>query len=276
MPMGKQKNFPPPLKRWSQNFLQDKNMARKIIDQLEIEDPEALVLEIGPGQGILTDFLLKKTRNLVVVEIDKLLAAQLKEKYKKDPSLKILNEDILKLNLRNLLSDYTNRSIYFVGNLPYHITSPILFKILDESDSLKQSVFMVQKEMARRICASPGNKIYGILSVFCQFHAAVEYLFTVPARLFFPRPKVDSAVIRLNFHNRFREKLKDEGLFRKIVRRTFNQRRKMLRNTLSELFNRSILGGINIDLSRRPETLSVEEFISMTNQIFEIISEDKK
>jgi 16S rRNA (adenine1518-N6/adenine1519-N6)-dimethyltransferase len=271
MPMRKEKTYPPPLKRWSQNFLRDANIARKVADALQIPEPRAVV-EVGPGQGMLTRFLIEKAEKVIAVEIDPLLVRELPDRLGNPINLEVLEQDFLQTDLSRLLDEIAGHHIAVIGNLPYHITSPIIFKILDSEAIFEEAVFMIQQEVGARISAPPGSKEYGILSVFCQFYSQVDYLFTVPARLFFPRPQVDSAVIRMTFDHHALNRLADPELFRKIVRQTFNQRRKMLRNTLSNLFSQTILEHLSIDLSRRPETLSVNEFVGLSNQIHQMLA----
>ncbi len=255
-----------PIKKLGQNFLKDKNIALKIVDSLRLEKPD-LMLEIGPGPGVLTELLAGRADMLAAVELDSRLASVLQNHFEKHENVDIVNEDFLKFDLHQYLLRFPGRHRGVIGNIPYNITSPVLFKVLDEFQVIEQVVFMVQKEVAERIAAPPGNKSYGILSVLCQFYAGVEYLFTVPARLFRPQPKVDSAVIRLSLQPEAEKRVADPVLFRKIVRSTFGQRRKMLRNTLSNLFPGIKLDTLSIDLTRRPETLSVEEFVGLANQI---------
>lgn len=254
-----------PKKRLSQNFLQDANIARKITRSIRVPPP-VTAIEIGPGTGILTEQLLKCVRQLTAVELDPRLAAELSSRLDSPDKLHVLQTDFLETDLEELFGKAEGSRV-LVGNLPYHISTPILFKAFKSANLLQQAVFMVQKEVGERITSPPGNKTYGILSVFARLHAEVEYLFTVPARLFFPVPKVDSAVIRLTFTNRFSGQISNPDLLTRIVRHTFNQRRKMLRNTLSRLFPQSIFSKIGIDLTRRPESLTIEEFIQLANQI---------
>ena len=258
-----------PKKRWSQNFLKDPNIARKIASALQLDHP-ALIIEVGPGQGILTRFLLEGTDRLFAVEIDPRLAAALPASLHHPGILEVIEADFMKFDLTKILQQFPDHYKGIIGNLPYHITTPILFRTLEQANFLQQAVFMTQKEVAQRICADPGSKTYGILSVFCQFYARVEYLFTVPAHLFSPAPGVDSGVIRFSFTFEAEKTLLNPSLFREIVRLTFGQRRKMLRNTLSGLYPRFILDQLNIDLSRRPESLSVEEFADLSNQLQKI------
>ncbi len=262
-----------PLKKLGQHFLKDANIARKIVDSLQLPE-EALVIEIGPGPGVLTEWLVQKPWQIVAVEVDSRLVERLHNRFGTTDRLRVLNADFLTLNLSELLADFSNRPAGLIGNLPYNLTSPILFKLLEHFLEIQQTVFMVQKEVGERLAASPGSKTYGILSVFCQFYARVEYLFTVPAHLFYPPPKVQSGVIRLTMNPKAEERLADPALFKRVVKLAFQQRRKMLRNSLSQLLPVSKLTKLNLDLSRRPETLSVDEFVELANHIQKIMSQD--
>lgn len=263
-----------PRKRWSQNFLQDPNIARKIADTIELASP-SLYIEIGPGTGTLTRFLLEKCDHLLAIEIDPQLATELPHRLRHPSNLTIIQQDFLRWDLLHALKKYMNYQIGIIGNLPYHITSPILFHVLDHSSLFTQGVFMMQKEVAQRLAAPPGNKDYGILSVFCQFYAEVKYLFSVPAHLFFPKPEVDSAVIRFIFRTAPEEQLINPTLFRELVRRTFGQRRKMLRNSLLTFCQSKTIQKLEIDLSRRPESLSVQEFVQLANQLQQALEKMK-
>ncbi len=253
--------------------MQDTNLAQKIVDALQLPEPAA-VIEIGPGKGVLTRFLVRQVNRVWAVEVDAELAQALPEALGSPVNLQVVQSDFLKLDLQKFIEPLTDYALGIIGNLPYHITSPILFKILDNFSLFRQAVVMVQKEVAERIASPPGSKVYGILSVLCQFYARVEYLFTVPAHLFYPRPRVDSAVLRFTFFPDAEKQVADPRLFRIIVRHSFGQRRKMLRNTLSNLFSSDILAQLDFDFSRRPETLSVEEFVDLTNRVSRIVKRD--
>lgn len=272
--MKKIATHPFPRKRWSQNFLQDPNIARKIADTIELASP-SLYIEIGPGTGTLTRFLLEKCDHLLAIEIDPQLATELPHRLRHPPNLTIIQQDFLRWDLSHALKKYMNYQIGIIGNLPYHITSPILFHVLDHSSLFTQGVFMMQKEVAQRLAAPPGNKDYGILSVFCQFYAEVKYLFSVPAHLFFPKPEVDSAVIRFSFRTAPEKQLINPTLFQELVRRTFGQRRKMLRNSLLTFCQSETIQKLEIDLSRRPESLSVQEFVQLANQLQQALEKMK-
>jgi 16S rRNA (adenine1518-N6/adenine1519-N6)-dimethyltransferase len=217
------------------------------------------VLEIGPGMGILTEFLLDRHfADLAVIEIDNESVHYLKDKF---PGLsKIIRGDFLNTDLETCLPG----TIAVIGNFPYNISSQILFRVLENRDKVAELCGMFQKEVAERICAPPGTRTYGILSVLVQAFYSAEYLFTVPEHVFHPKPKVKSGVIRLT-RNKVKDPACDESLFFRVVKTAFNQRRKTLRNSIRSGF---ILTNENNDLfSLRPEQLSVEQFAGLTNWI---------
>lgn len=243
-----------PKKHLGQHFLNDQNIASKIVDSLSYH-PYDLVLEVGPGMGVLTQFLLQKQVKVYVAEIDKESVDYLKINY---PQLENnIVGDFLKLEFEELFSD----NFAVIGNFPYNISSQIVFKILENKHTIPEMVGMFQKEVAERIAAQKGNKIYGILSVLTQAYYNVDYLFTVHENVFTPPPKVKSAVIRLK---RYRDKIEgiDDEFFFKIVKAGFNQRRKTLRNALKVLNIPQHLESHEF-LNLRAEQLSVEDFIHL-------------
>ena len=247
-------------KNLGQHFLTDKTIAVEIVNSLLIDKDED-VLEIGPGMGILTRLLLQRDNcNLKVVEIDRESVEWLTTNI---PQLdgKIINHDFLKLDV----SHYFKNPFLIIGNLPYNISSQIFFRILNYKDMVPQIVCMLQKEVAERLCAGPGSKTYGILSVFLQAYYDLEYLFTVHEHVFSPPPKVKSAVIRLSRNKRASLDC-DEALFMKVVKMAFNQRRKTLRNSLKQILTDENLKDKAI-FSLRPEQLGVAEFEKLTNMI---------
>lgn len=247
-------------KNLGQHFLKDQNIARKIVDSLQADSINH-VLEIGPGMGVLTQFLIKRENYQTnVVEIDRESVTYLKEKY---PELedKIIAEDFLKLKLDNFFTE----KFAVIGNFPYNISSQIFFKILNYKDLIPEVICMIQKEVAERISTGPGSKTYGILSVLLQAYYDIEYLFTVHENVFIPPPKVKSAVIRLKRNNRVQLNC-DESLFFKIVKASFNQRRKTLRNSLKVFIIEEQLKKSEI-FAKRPEQLSVKEFEELTRLI---------
>ncbi|WP_321287578.1 16S rRNA (adenine(1518)-N(6)/adenine(1519)-N(6))-dimethyltransferase RsmA [uncultured Sunxiuqinia sp.] len=247
-------------KNLGQHFLKDKNIAQNIVESLQAEDIKQ-VLEIGPGMGVLTQFLLqKKTYQTTVVEIDRESVDYLKVHF---PELKdrIISRDFLKLNL----AEYYQEPFAIIGNFPYNISSQIFFKVLEYRDLIPEVVGMLQKEVAERIARDPGSKVYGILSVFLQAFYDIEYLFTVDEHVFIPPPKVKSAVIRLKRNNRQQLDC-DEKLFVQLVKAGFNQRRKTLRNSVKSFLRDEELKHDPI-FSKRPEQLSVNDFERLTRLI---------
>jgi 16S rRNA (adenine1518-N6/adenine1519-N6)-dimethyltransferase len=253
-----------PKKFLGQHFLKDQQVAEKIVDALELTASNNTVLEIGPGTGVLTQFLSKKQNvSLFLSEIDRESIAYLKEHYPVLQS-RILEGDFLEMDLNELFK--TNFSV--IGNFPYNISSQIFFKVLDHRNRVDQVVCMLQKEVADRIASKHGNKTYGILSVLLQAYYDIEYLFKVPPGVFFPPPKVMSAVIRLK-RNGINKLECDEVLFRKVVKQGFNFRRKTLRNALKSLNLPAQLLTHPI-LDKRAEQLAVSDFVSLTQSIEEL------
>jgi 16S rRNA (adenine1518-N6/adenine1519-N6)-dimethyltransferase len=248
-------------KHLGQHFLTDKNIAAKIVDSLRPEGRFGHVLEVGPGMGVLSDFLLQKTAyETSLIDIDTESYDFLKKKY---PQLgtRLINADFLELDFKSIFPE----SFAIIGNFPYNISSQIVFKVLDNRQQVVEVVGMFQKEVAERCAAKPGSKEYGILSVFLQAYYKVEYLFTVKAGVFNPPPKVLSAVIRLTRNDKQTLDC-DEKLFWQIVKAGFNQRRKTLRNAISSLINKEKLTDEPV-LDLRAERLSVEDFVKLTNQV---------
>lgn len=247
-----------PKKSLGQHFLTDQNIARKIVDSLTIEGP---VLEIGPGTGVLTNYLCEaKNRDLTLIEIDRDSVAFLKKKY---PALvpSIIEGDFLTLDISALFKN----KFSIIGNFPYNISSQIFFKILEHHNQVHGVVCMLQKEVADRIASPHGKKTYGILSVLLQAYYTIEFLFKVPPEVFNPPPKVMSGVIRLTRNNRLVLGC-SEKLFAQVVKQGFNTRRKTLRNALKNLTLPSEISALPI-MDKRAEQLSVEDFIELTRLI---------
>lgn len=261
-----------PKKFLGQHFLKDQNVAKAIADTVDA-CPDIPVLEVGPGMGVLTQYLLPKNRETKVVEIDFESVAYLREEY---PQLEenIIEDDFLKMHLEHT---FGGRPFVLTGNYPYNISSQIFFKMLDYRELIPCCTGMIQKEVAERLAAKPGCKAYGILSVLVQLWYDVEYLFTVEPGVFNPPPKVKSAVIRMT-RNEATSCGCDERLLRRVVKTTFNQRRKMMRGSLKPLFaqldqEQGRTAGGYADflaqplLTKRPEQLSVQDFIDLTNAV---------
>lgn len=250
-----------PKKFLGQHFLKDQNIARKIVDAISFDGVERTILEIGPGTGVLTNFLLNKSfKEVILIEIDRESIAFLKKNFEAK-NLNIIEGDFLQLNI----DDLSESDLSIIGNFPYNISSQIFFKILEYRTKIIEVVCMVQKEVGQRICSSHGNKTYGILSVLLGAYYESEMLFKVPPGVFIPPPKVDSAIIRL------KRKMNidldyDEKLFKIIVKQGFQNRRKTLRNAL-----KPILLPIELTKDRifdlRAEQLSVEDYINLTKKI---------
>ena len=253
-----------PKKNLGQHFLTDLNIAKAIADTVDA-CPDIPVLEVGPGMGVLTQFLMPKGRELKVVEIDAESVAYLNEKY---PELRpsIVGEDFLRMDLGRL---FGGRQFVLTGNYPYDISTQIFFKMLDNKELIPCCTGMIQREVALRMASAPGNKAYGILSVLIQAWYDVEYLFTVDEGVFNPPPKVKSAVIRMT-RNGVTDLGCDWQLFCRVVKTAFNQRRKMLRGSLKPLFQSGMLGddffGLDI-MTKRPEQLTIAQFVELTNLV---------
>jgi len=251
-----------PKKNLGQHFLTDLNIAKRIADTVDA-CPDIPVLEVGPGMGVLTQYLMEKPRPMKVVEIDDESVAYLYEKY---PRLRdnIIGEDFLRMDLSKL---FDGNPFVLTGNYPYDISSQIFFKMLDYKDIIPCCTGMIQREVAQRIASAPGNKAYGILSAMIQAWYDVEYLFTVDEGVFNPPPKVKSAVIRMT-RNATTDLGCDEQLFKCVVKAVFNQRRKMLRVSLRQIFSGKEVSPDFFQqdiMTRRPEQLSVAEFVELTN-----------
>lgn len=246
-----------PKKHLGQHFLKDQNIARKIVEALTGHAHYETVLEIGPGTGVLTQFLIQKQWELHLVEVDRESIAYLRKNYA-SLNERIYEADFLKMDL----SKISQGPLAIIGNFPYNISSQIFFKILDERNKVQEVVGMIQKEVAVRIAEKAGSRDYGILSVLLQAYYDIDYLFTVPPGVFHPPPKVNSAVIRLRRNKRTSLPC-DEVLFKKVVKAAFQKRRKTLRNALKELTLPAELQEHPM-LRRRAEQLTVEEFFELT------------
>ncbi len=242
-----------------QHFLKDMGVARQIAESLTLDGPTA-VLEIGPGMGVLTQFLLQNPLiDLTAVELDSESVVYLHEHY---PDLKVIEADFLKMDLKTVFSD----KFCIIGNFPYNISSQIFFKMLDNKDSIPCLAGMIQKEVAERIAAPAGSKTYGILSVLMQAYYKIEYLFTVNATVFDPPPKVQSAVIRFT-RNEVSQIDCNEQLFKTVVKTAFNQRRKTLRNSLKPIVESGHPMYTDPLFDLRPERLDVAAFIDLTKRV---------
>jgi 16S rRNA (adenine1518-N6/adenine1519-N6)-dimethyltransferase len=252
-----------PKKNLGQHFLTDLSIAKAIADTVDA-CPELPVLEVGPGMGVMTQYLVEKPRPLKVVEIDRESVAWLNEHF---PKLRenILGEDFLRMDLHTV---FDGQPFVLTGNYPYDISSQIFFKMLDNKELIPCCTGMIQREVAQRMAAEPGSKTYGILSVLIQAWYNVEYLFTVNEHVFNPPPKVKSAVIRMT-RNEVMDLGCDERLFKRLVKTVFNQRRKMLRVSLKQMLpaDSSFFTLHSSLLTKRPEQLSIQQFVELTNLV---------
>jgi len=262
-----------PIKRLGQNFLKDKAVARKIVDSMNICRGDK-VLEIGCGEGILTEYLIKSSAVRVYgVEIDTRLVQLLKEKFGDTSKFVLIEGDILGIDFSSMVSG--GEKLRVVGNIPYNITSPILFHMLDWRSAINDFTIMVQKEVAERLRSSPGVKTYGVPSILFQMYGQIKILFSVSRRSFYPAPCVDSVVVNYKFFKDSRYELIDEDFFRLLVRNLFMHRRKMLKTTLRKFIGRGEpLEGLCVDLRLRPENLTVEQFASLSDQLFKTMGRE--
>jgi len=244
-------------KHLGQHFLKDENIAKKIADTLSLKGYKN-VLEIGPGMGVLTKYLLEKEITTYVIEIDTESVEYLQANYL-TLAPRIIEKDFLKYDLNEI---FNNEPFAIIGNFPYNISTQIVFKTLEMRNQIPEFSGMFQKEVAQRICKKEGNKVYGILSVLVQAFYVAEYVFTVPPEVFNPPPKVESGILRLTRKKNFTLSC-DEIVFFKVVKTAFQQRRKTLRNSL-KTFNLSDSLRANVIFDKRPEQLSVQEFINLT------------
>lgn len=252
-------------KKLGQHFLKDENIARNIVNGLD-KTEVGTVLEIGPGTGVLTQFLRPQFSNCFHIEIDTESVEYLKKNY---PNIDndLIEGDFLKIDLSTITED----TLSIIGNFPYNISSQIFFKILDNVAQIPEVVCMIQFEVAQRISSPPNSKQYGILSVLLQAYYDIEFLFKVPPHVFLPPPKVDSGVIRLRRKADYETFLDcNKRLFKNVVKTAFNQRRKMLSNSLKPILGKqSLRNGLE---NKRPEQLSVRDFVSLTNEIEKLIN----
>lgn len=266
-------------KSLGQNFLIDTNILRNIVDHAQLTEDSGAI-EVGPGIGALTEQLAKRSKKVVAYEIDQRLLPILKETLEPYPHAKIIHQDILKANVKEMLdTEFKDiKDIMLVANLPYYVTTPIIMKILEEKLPLRGIVVMLQKEVAERISAKPGTKEYGSLSIAIQYYTKPEVVMIVPKTVFVPQPNVDSAVIRLTIRETPSVVVKNEAFFFQITRASFAQRRKTILNNLSSQLEGGkekkaeiieALEQAEIEPSRRGESLSIEEFAKLSDILYE-------
>lgn len=253
-----------------QNFLIDPNLQRRIVDAID-PGPDDVVLEIGPGRGALTRHLVDRAGTLVLAELDRQLAARLREEYADRPGVRVIEGDVLDLPLEEVTADVAELKV--IGNIPYNITTPIVFSLLERAVRPGVIVLMVQREVAERMAAPPGGKAYGALAVGVQSVAEVERVLNVGRQAFRPVPDVESAVVRIVPHRPPRLHADEEAALRELTRRAFGQRRKQFQRILRDAYAldvggiEALEGRLGLDLSRRPETLSPAEFIALSRAL---------
>lgn len=247
-------------KRFGQNFLHDQSVIQRIARSIAPK-PEDRLIEIGPGMGALTEHLLEGCPSLTVIELDRDLVPGLRTQFFRFPDFTVVEADAMKVDYREY-----GEGLRLVGNLPYNISTPLIFHLLSFGSLVKDMTFMLQKEVVDRLAASPGDSSYGRLGVMAQYHARVMPLFPVGPGAFRPAPKVWSAIVRLQPHERKPYVADNEGHFRDLVRQAFSQRRKTLKNVLKGLLCEASIQACDIDPSLRPEKLNVADFVALSNQ----------
>ncbi len=264
-----------PKKFLGQNFLTDENLARKIVTSLDI-NPGDTVVEIGPGKGVLTKYLEPLTDDFFAVELDRHIVTELEQKY--GDRINLIHKDFLKVSIEDeIFSRRKNKGrIKIIGNIPYNITTEIIFRMTEKRKIISSAVLMMQKEVARRLTSSPGTKDYGILAVLIQLYSIPKILFNVPPEAFFPKPRVVSSVVKFDFPENAHNEI-DYSLLCEVVKKSFGKRRKTMRNSLKEFFTEKEIPQekIDFDFNRRPESLSIEEFLKLTEDIAGPLSSHK-
>lgn len=253
--------FASPRKSLGQNFLQDQNIIGKIVSSLSVQ-PHDVVVEIGPGRGALTELLLPLAAHLHLVEFDRDLVEYWQARN--NPRLTVHGVDVLKFDFNELLNQVAGK-IKVIGNLPYNISSPVLFRLMPYADRIESQIVMLQKEVVERMASGPGSKQYGRLSVMLQQRYHIESLFNVPPTAFFPPPKVDSAIARLTPLAEIAHPVSNHQDFEALVKQAFSMRRKTLRNNLKPMLSADQIEALEIDPSARSETLSVGQFARLAN-----------
>ncbi len=256
-------------KKFGQNFLINEQVIEEIVEKAEISKDD-VVIEIGPGLGSLTKELVLKAKKVIAIELDKNMVEILKTRFEIFKNLEIIQEDILKIDLKSITEKYDNVKV--VANLPYYITTPIIMKLLESKLNIKSITVMVQKEVGRRICATHEDKEYGAISISVQYYTMPQIIIDVPKTDFMPSPEVDSCVIKMDMLNKPRVKVNDEKMFFKTIKVAFSQRRKTISNSLMNVGKtkeeiKSILASLNIDEKLRAENLSIDQYASISNML---------
>ncbi len=251
-----------PRKRFGQNFLRDEIIIDRIITAISPNKNDHII-EIGPGLGVLTEKLLPQVHKLDVIEIDRDLIPKLKNKFKDFKNLTIHSADALTFDFKKLVNE--DQKLRIVGNLPYNISSPLLFHLISQLNAIKDMCFLLQKEVVERLCASSGIKSYGRLSVMVQYFCQATNLFIVPPEAFKPKPKVNSAMVHLIPHKKIPFIAKNIKVLENVVRLAFTQRRKTLQNALKKIILTESLSKIDIDPKKRPEQITIEQYVKISN-----------
>ncbi|MRI33698.1 16S rRNA (adenine(1518)-N(6)/adenine(1519)-N(6))-dimethyltransferase [Endozoicomonas sp. OPT23] len=251
-------------KRFGQNFLHDHGVIQRIIRSIHPKEGDNLV-EIGPGQGAITEYLLDNAGELDVIELDKDLIPTLKLRFGLNPGFRIHQGDALKFDFTSLQKN--EEPLRLVGNLPYNISTPLIFHLLQFQGLISDMHFMLQKEVVERLAAQAGDKHYGRLGIMAQYYCRVDYLFIVNPGCFSPAPKVDSAIVRLTPYTDLPYPCKNVELLERVVREAFQQRRKTMRNTLKKLISAEEMEALSIDPTSRPERITLEQFVSIADYL---------
>ena len=256
-------NFAAPRKSLGQNFLQDPNIINKIVAGLGIKNSDTVV-EIGPGRGALTERIIPQAERTHLIEFDRDLIQHWQQRAKHFDGVVVHGADVMKFDFQEIIDSAPNK-IKLIGNLPYNISSPVLFHLMRYAEHIEHQVVMLQKEVVDRMAAKPGNKQYGRLSVMLQQRYQIENLFKVPPTAFFPPPKVDSAIARLTPLIEIAHPVDSQSDFEKVVKQAFNMRRKTLRNTLKGMLSTEQIESLGINAGARAETLNVADFAALSN-----------
>lgn len=259
-------------KRFGQNFLIDHGVIREIVRAIHPHKDDVIV-EIGPGKGAITQLLADACNNLNVIELDRDLVPWLQVKFEKHPNFQLFQADALQFDFAELINN--DRPLRIVGNLPYNISTPLIFHLLTYANRVQDMHFMLQKEVVKRMAAQPGESAYGRLGIMVQYYCAVEDLFEVPPTSFDPAPKVDSAIVRLTPYAQLPHIANNVKTLETLVNVAFQQRRKTLRNSLKQLLTQEQLENLPVDLSLRPEEISLPEYVAMSNLLGTLAFNDK-
>ncbi|MDP8078687.1 16S rRNA (adenine(1518)-N(6)/adenine(1519)-N(6))-dimethyltransferase RsmA [Phocoenobacter skyensis] len=264
-------------KRFGQNFLQDQNVIHNIVSAIHPQNSDFL-LEIGPGLGALTEPVAERVDKLTVIELDRDLAERLRHHPFLNQKLTVIEQDALNFNFRDYFKSLNleeSCGIRVFGNLPYNISTPLIFHLLTFHDLIQDMHFMLQKEVVKRLCAAPNSKAYGRLTVMAQYYCQIMPVLEVPPSAFKPAPKVDSAVVRLVPYTVLPYPAKDVRYLSRVVTQAFNQRRKTLRNSLSQLFTAEQLESLGMNLQARAENLSLADYVLLANWLYDNASENQ-